>query len=150
MKKKTAAQVLHDWVVRLHVLFYLIKTACVCVGFYLCVSPDPGDSSRRWWVGISLPAEGRHLPVKLCCQHRYAGRPAAQPCAERSGGKNMHTHSTTRACTQRLSVCVCLGRCLNSTAPGSLSNELIQRLQMSRQTGLLATRGEWKGEEPIQ
>lgn len=29
--KKTAAQVLHDWVVRLHILFYLIKTVCVCV-----------------------------------------------------------------------------------------------------------------------
>lgn len=77
---------------------------CVRVGFYLCVSPDPGDSSRWRWVGISLPAEGRHLPVKLCCQHRYAGRSAAQPCAERSGGKNTQTHSTTDACTHRLSV----------------------------------------------
>lgn len=148
-EKNPAAQVLHDWVVRLHILFYLIKIVCVCVcawGF-ICV----------WVQTLETAVDGDELVFLYqlkegICQSSYAANIATlaglpPSLVQRGVEVDICQHTAPQMHVHIDWVRLCLGRCLNSTAPGSLSNDSIQHLQMSSQTGLSEEKGWVKGWE---
>lgn len=122
-----------------------------CIHLFISITDvDSGDSRGRGWVGVSVPAEGRDLSVKLCRQHRHPGRPASQPRTERSWGWYTHTHIHRPQHSDMLGLSwllMCVGRCHNFTGQGGPSNMLTKRLQTSEPTGLLnsvCTQQQWK------
>lgn len=69
-----------------------------CIHLFISITDlDSGDCRGRGRVGVSVPAEGRDLSVKLRRQHRHTGRPASQHRTERSWGWYTHTHTETAA-----------------------------------------------------
>lgn len=78
------------------------------------------------------------------CQLSYAANIATlaglPDCLVQRGVEVKTNTRHTERCSHRLTLHVCLGRCLNFIGQESLSNALIKRHQMSRQTGLFNSR----------